>query len=122
MRRISYGGTDEPPVAVAGATPASGPVETTVSFSAAGSRDPEGGALSYAWDLDGDGSHDDATGPSASRRYTSAGRVVVGLQVRDPAGLVTRTTTVVDIGVSAPVLTTTPSVGSQTWTVGTTMS
>ena len=122
VHRISYGATNQAPVAVASADPSSGPVGSTVTFSSAGSRDPEGGALTYSWDLDGNGVYGDATGATAQRRYATAARTIVGLQVTDAAGLTTATTTVVDIGVTAPVLRITPAPGSGTWTVGKAMS
>ena len=59
---------NQPPIAAITATPGQGPLPLSVSFSAAGSSDPEGGALTYAWDLDGDGAFDDANGLTASRR------------------------------------------------------
>jgi hypothetical protein len=47
--------------------------------------DPDGGVLEQAWDLDGDGSFDDAFGPTASRAF-EADSPSVGLQVRDDEG------------------------------------
>ncbi len=51
------------------------------------STDPDGDALSIAWDLDGDRAFDDATGPSANAR----GSGLVGIQATDAGG---------DIGIS----------------------
>ena len=57
IRRIEYtAGVNQPPVAVATANPTSGDVGMTVSFDGSGSSDPNGDPLTYAWDLDGDGS------------------------------------------------------------------
>ena len=67
--------------------PTSGSAPLNVSFTAAGSTDPEAGALTYAWDLDGDGAFDDGTGASASWTYTSAGVVHARVLVTDAAGL-----------------------------------
>jgi plastocyanin len=63
--------TNQPPNAAftqSAGTVASG---TTVAFDASSSSDPDGTITAYAWDLDGDGAFDDATGPKASFTYTS---------------------------------------------------
>jgi hypothetical protein len=49
----------------------------TVAFSSAGSYDPDGSISAYAWDLDGDGQFDDATG--ASPTLTAAQAATLGL-------------------------------------------
>jgi glucose/arabinose dehydrogenase len=86
MHRISYAG-NTPPIADATATPTTGPVPLAVSFSAAGSTDPDGDLpLSYAWDLDADGAFDDAAGVTTSRTYTVAGPIDVALRVTDSRG------------------------------------
>ena len=62
IRRISYASANQPPTAVATATPTTGPAPLTVTFDGTGSTDPDGGdTLTYAWDLDGDGAYDDST-------------------------------------------------------------
>ena len=50
------------------------------------STDPDGQIEQQSWDLDGDGGFDDATGPSASKRFTRAGEFEVGLRVTDNDG------------------------------------
>ena len=51
------------------------PAPLTVSFDGTGSTDPEGHALSYSWDLDGDGTFGDATGPTAVLHLHDDGHV-----------------------------------------------
>ena len=56
-----------------------------VSFDATGSTDPNGDALLYAWDLDGDGAYDDSTAHSAELRPTTRpARYTARLRVSDP--------------------------------------
>ena len=61
------------------------------SFDGAGSSDPDGDALTHAWDF-GDGST--ATGPTAARRYAAAGSYTVTLTVSDGHTNATATRTV----------------------------
>ena len=58
------------------------------------SADPDGPLVRQAWDLDSDGSFDDAHGPSASVSFATAGEYLVKLLVTDrdgAAGLAQRT-------------------------------
>ena len=91
LHRVSYPTGNRAPTAVATATPSSGNAPLTVQLDGTGSSDPDGDPITYAWDLDGDGSYDDAT--VARPAHTYAASTVVGLQVRDGAGA-TGTTTV----------------------------
>ncbi len=50
------------------------------------SEDAEGPLVEQAWDLDGDGDFDDASGSSVSGMFTSAGRHSVALRVTDADG------------------------------------
>ncbi len=75
---------NQPPVAEAGG-PYTGTTATPVSFSSAGSSDPEGSLLSYDWDF-GDGTaHGTAANPSHS--YNAARNYTATLTVRDSGGL-----------------------------------
>jgi plastocyanin/PKD repeat protein len=70
------------------------------AFTAAGSSDPEGTALTYAWDLDGDGlSFETSSGtqPSASRTYTTGGPRTIRLRVTDADGGTAVTTLAIDV-------------------------
>jgi PKD repeat protein len=61
-------------------------VGDTVTFASSTVKDPEGAAVTRAWDLDGDGNFTDGTGVSETRRFTSAGTFVVRLRASDPSG------------------------------------
>lgn len=82
----------QPPQAALGAAPTRGTVPLTVSFSAAGSTDPDGRIVSYAWTF-GDGAT--ASGPDASHTYTTAGSYTAQLRITDDSGLsATRSVTI----------------------------
>ena len=65
---------------MAGAAPTSGPLPLDVAFSSAGSNDPEGEPLTYAWDF-GDGTTSTAANPTHT--YAAAGSYTVRLTVSD---------------------------------------
>ncbi len=84
---LELGGPLEPPNA-APVADAGGPYTVrpgrTVVLDASGSSDPDGDQLTYAWDLDGDGEFDDATGPTTTfRGNRPPGRYPVAVQVSD---------------------------------------
>jgi glucose/arabinose dehydrogenase len=102
LYRIEYvGGANRAPVAKIGVDKTSGPSPLTVAFSSAGSSDPEGGALTYAWDFDGNGTTD-STAANPTFTYTSNGTKTPTLTVRDPQGLTGTASTVVTVGNTAP--------------------
>ena len=87
IRRVQYFSGNQPPIAVATATPQNGTAPLEVQFDASGSHDPDpGDTLSYSWDLDGDGTFGDATGPGAVATYNTPGTHTVRLQVTDGDG------------------------------------
>ncbi|MFE6914313.1 PQQ-dependent sugar dehydrogenase [Streptomyces rubiginosohelvolus] len=111
LYRVEYlAGSNRSPVAKAAADKTSGPTPLAVSFSSAGSADPEGGNLTYAWDF-GDGTT--STDPNPSHTYTTAGTYNPTLTVTDPEGLTGTASLVVTAGNTAPTVTlTTPADGS----------
>jgi len=91
IRQIQYAGANNnPPVAVATASPTSGVAPLTVSFDGSGSSDPDAGdTISYSWDLNGDGTFGDSTAVKPSFTYTNAGTYNVRLTVTDNHGAAT---------------------------------
>ena len=59
----------------------------TVNFYST-ATDPDAAVAGQSWDLDGNGTYGDASGPSASRAFAAPGAYVVGLQVKDTDGAV----------------------------------
>ncbi|GLY93850.1 ThuA domain-containing protein [Actinoplanes sp. NBRC 103695] len=97
--RIDYIAGDRAPIAAASATPTSGPVPLTARFSSAGSRDPDGGALTYAWAF-GDGGTSAEANPSHT--YTEAGNYTAQLTVTNPKGRTAVANVPVTVGNTAP--------------------
>ena len=83
VHRIRYFSGNQPPVAVATASPTSGAAPLTVSFDGSGSSDPDDGIASYSWSF-GDGGS--GTGAHVSHTYSSAGTYPATLTVRDNSG------------------------------------
>ena len=80
IHRISFTGANLPPVARASATPSSGPTPLTVNFSSAGSSDPEGQPLTYAWNF-GDSTTSILANPTHT--YSNPGPYQARLTVSD---------------------------------------
>ncbi|HEY6708018.1 MAG TPA: PQQ-dependent sugar dehydrogenase [Actinomycetota bacterium] len=117
IRRIQYS-VNQPPIAVASATPTSGPAPLTVSFNGSGSRDPEGGVLSYAWDLDADGAYDDGTAATATYTYTAQGSYAARLRVTDSSGQSATASITITVGNTPPTANIVSPVAGTTWKVG----
>ena len=102
--RIDYVGAGRRPIAQATATPDSGPAPLTVEFSSEGSNDPDGTALTYAWDFDGDGTTD-STEANATFEYTVAGNYTATLRVTDESGATGVDNVPITVGNSRPEVT-----------------
>jgi glucose/arabinose dehydrogenase len=122
VRRISYVGSNIPPTAAFTATPQTGEHPLTVTFDATASSDPEGGVLTYSWDLDGNGVFGDATGATPTRTYTEAGTITVRLRVTDFLGATDETSRLVSVSNAPPVPTISAPSSTTTWSVGTDFS
>ena len=130
VNRISYASSNRAPSAVASASPTSGAAPLSVQLNGAASTDPDGDALTYSWDTDGNGTFGDATGKTPTVSYPNGGTYHARLLVTDPGGL-SSTSSAVTITVTAaggpkntvaPVVAGTPQVGNPmlastgTWT------
>ena len=103
IHRIQHTAGNQPPVAVATASPTSGPLPLTVTFDGRSSSDPDAGdTISYAWDLDGDGSFDDSAVPSPTYTYTHNANVTFRLKVTDSHGASSTDTETIWPGDTAP--------------------
>jgi len=112
--RIDYIAGDRSPIAVASGEPTSGQPPLTVQFSSAGSRDPDGGTLSYAWTF-GDGGTSDE--PNPSHEYTVAGNYTAQLTVTNPKGRTAVANVPITVGNTEPtvIIETPPDGGFYDW-------
>ena len=99
VQRVTFGDGNLPPDPVANATPNSGEAPLTVQFTGSGSSDPEGDALTYAWDF-GDG-----TPPSSeadpTHVYSSPGTYRARLTVDDGTGRNPNREVTIEVGANA---------------------
>jgi cytochrome c len=89
------------PIARASGTPTSGLAPLSVRFSSDGTRDPDGDALTYAWDFDGDGAAD-STDANPTHVYDTNGAHSARLTVTDTSGKVGAATVDVVVGNDRP--------------------
>ncbi|WP_220182726.1 ThuA domain-containing protein [Sphaerisporangium album] len=101
--RIEYVNGSRSPVAKAAATPTSGRAPLAVQFSSAGSFDPDGDPITYAWDFTSDGTTD-STAANPSFTYTANGNFTARLTVRDAGGKTGSATVPIVVGNTAPVV------------------
>jgi glucose/arabinose dehydrogenase len=116
IMRIHYADGNQAPRAVVNASATSGDTPLSVNFDGGSSSDPDpGDSLSYAWDLDGDGQYDDATGPQASFVYSEARSYRVGLRVSDDHGASATDTVAITAGNTPPTATIVSPTPGFTW-------
>lgn len=93
--------TNLPPVADANG-PYTGDEGSEITFDGSGSYDPDETTLLYEWDLDGDGSYDDATGVGPAFSWGDDYVGAIGLRVTDDGGLTDTDSTMVTVSNVAP--------------------
>ena len=111
VHRIAYESDNRAPVARATATPDHGNAPLAVQLSATGSSDADGDALTYAWDLDGDGQFDDSPSVSPSKTYSTPGEYRPRVRVTDPDGATGTADVAVNVGGPPVPKITSPAVG-----------
>jgi glucose/arabinose dehydrogenase len=120
VRRIRFVASNQAPIAVAAASPVSGPTPLTVNFDGSASSDPDpGDTISYAWDLDGDGLYDESTAVQPTFTYTQSGSYTTRLRVTDGRGGTSISDPIViTAGNTPPTATINSPTASLTWRVG----
>ncbi|MGW7658679.1 PQQ-dependent sugar dehydrogenase [Streptomyces sp. NPDC054756] len=99
LYRIEHVTGGRAPLAQARASVTSGKAPLSVSFSSAGSSDPDGDSLSYAWTF-GDGATSTAANPSHT--YTAEGQYTATLKVTDSTGRSATASVQITVGNTAP--------------------
>jgi glucose/arabinose dehydrogenase len=118
IQRIVFPHENSPPVAHATANPSTGAAPLQVALDATGSSDPDGDALTFAWDLNGDGQFDDATGASVSHTFAAPGTYHPAVKVTDPDGASGTDSVTVQAGNTAPSAHIDAPLDTLTWAVG----
>jgi len=118
---LQIGPTNQPPVAAFNYSPLSPGVGENIILNASPSYDPDGTVVSYAWDLDNNGTTD-ATNQAISVTYYDLGPHLVRLTVVDNSGLSASTTQVINVAGGGtpgePAMGNTPGIfvwGTNTW-------
>ncbi|HWM92073.1 MAG TPA: PQQ-dependent sugar dehydrogenase [Thermoanaerobaculia bacterium] len=114
---------NDPPTALASASPTSGPLPLDVTFNATGSSDPEGDDLLFFWDF-GDGSDGVVTTSlQVQYSYRTAGTFIASLRARDENFEFSAPSTVeIQVGNSPPDPTIVSPAAGQTFRVGQTVT
>ncbi|MFI7601533.1 PQQ-dependent sugar dehydrogenase [Actinoplanes sp. NPDC049681] len=101
LARIDYVRGNRTPIPKITATPTRGEAPLTVTFSSAGTTDPDGDSLRYAWDFDADGIVDSRQ-PNAVHTFTENGNYRPTLKVTDPTGRWASAEVILPVGTLAP--------------------
>ena len=102
--RIDYVRGNREPAAKASADKTSGPSPLQVKFSSDGSRDPDGGEITYSWDFDGDGTSD-STEANPTHTYSVIGNFTATLTVTGAGGKSASASVPITVGNTAPTVT-----------------
>jgi glucose/arabinose dehydrogenase len=109
IRRVRNPGANRPPVVSASANPVAGQPPLMTSFSSAGTSDPEGDPLTYAWDF-GDGAT--STQPSPVHTYAASGTYSARLAVSDGTSTTLATPITIRVGNPPAPTISSPAAGS----------
>ncbi len=99
LKRLVYTTGNRNPIASIGATPTAGLAPLSVSFSSAGSSDPNGDALSYSWNF-GDGATSTLQNPT--HMYAANGSYTAVLTLSDGRGGVDIKSIIIKVGNQPP--------------------
>jgi glucose/arabinose dehydrogenase len=116
VHRIVYGANA--PVARLTATPQSGGSPLEVTLNAGGSQDPNGKSLTYAWDLDGNGTFETSGGVQRTKTFSGTANVEVAVRVTNSSAESSVAKVTVYPGDTPPVPTIKAPEESLTWHVG----
>ncbi|GGT14669.1 glycosyl hydrolase [Streptomyces tanashiensis] len=117
--RIDYVAGNRAPLAKAVGSPDSGQAPLNTTFSAEGSSDPDGDAITYKWDF-GDGTT--GVGVKPSHSYTANGTYTARLTVTDPGGKTGTANVTVTVGNARPKVTLNTPVNGGFLSLGDTIS
>lgn len=116
VQRIRYvAGNNTAPTAALTANPTSGLAPLTVTFTGAGSTDPDGESLTYQWDF-GDGTS--ANTPNATHTYSTTGSYTATLMVSDSFRFTSTASVRIVAGNSAPRATIAPLANNGRYRIG----
>ncbi|BEL02667.1 hypothetical protein Q0Z83_008580 [Actinoplanes sichuanensis] len=101
LARVDYAPRNKTPIVKVDATPTVGSAPFTVNFSSAGTVDPDGDRLRYAWDFDADGDVDSRQA-NPSYTYTVNGDYRATLKVTDSTGRSASAEFLLHVGPVAP--------------------
>jgi glucose/arabinose dehydrogenase len=118
INRIRYFPNNQPPQARLRSDATSGALPLTVHFDASDSSDADGDPLTYAWDLDNDGSFDDGSGATKQATFFDAASYTVRTRVTDSVGATDIAQVVVHSGNRAPSVTIDAPTSATQWSVG----
>jgi PKD repeat protein len=116
VHRISYDPTL--PVAKLSADKEWGELPLTVGFDAGGSEDPTAAGLSYAWDLDGNGSFETNGGATQTRTYNTAANRTISVRVTSATDISSTAAITIYPGDSPPAVSIDSPSPDLTWGVG----
>jgi glucose/arabinose dehydrogenase len=119
VKRIVYTPTNRTPIAQATATPTFGPPGVNISFSSAGTYDPDNDPITYDWDFGDATAHSTQANPS--HVYANAGEYDAKLTVTDSHGAQGTATAHVSVGNTPPVAAIQAPVNGSEYLVGQTM-